>query len=847
MSGFVKRCLFLFAVVFSGFVITGCKVSQIKTVSEQTPVADTSVVMPDVDFQGKVYHASRTRLHDLLHTRLDVRFDWEKQRLEGIALLQLKPYFYPQNQLMLDAKNFDIHKISIIDGTDSSELDYFYDNEILYITLDTTYTRCQSYWLEIRYTAKPAERELKHGRSIKSDQGLYFINHDGRDPYKPQQIWTQGETESNSAWFPTIDVPNEQCTQEMYITVDNRFKTLSNGELVYSRNNNDSTRTDFWKMDKPHAPYLFMMAVGDYEVVEDSWYDLPMYYYVEPEYKSYARDIFGNTPEMIGFFSEILGVEFPWPKYAQVVVRDFVSGAMENTSATVFMEDLQVDSRELIDDNWDDIIAHELFHHWFGNLVTCESWANLTLNEAFANYSEYLWKEYKSGRYEADLHGMLEMEQYFEEAASKQVDLIRFDYNDSDDMFDNHTYAKGGRIVHMLRKYVGDEAFYASLNYYLEEHQHQSVEIHDLRLAFEKVTGEDLNWFFNQWFLASGHPLLEVSDSYVDGTLRLEVYQLQDLGTTPLYTLPLYVDIFINGKKDTYHITVDKEYQAFEFNVSDEPDLVLFDGEQQLLAEIHHEKTRDELFFQFMNTDLFLPRYLALDSIIQMPMDSVTYPILISALKDNFWLFRQMSVGVFEDYTGPYKDEITGMIHAMAMNDPKSLVRADAVSILYSITGDKSIDLYKKAIHDSSYAVAGNALFALSMSDPSELRGVITDFLQYNNFNIVIPLASYFIDQNEFSLYDWFVEKLRYQDSEGLYYMLQYFGEFLMDAPELMKRRGLVVLEKYARDDPSKFIRLSAYQSIGFLSDLSEVEELRADIRDKERDEFLRDMYRNMQ
>jgi len=243
------------------------------------------------------------------------------------------------------------------------------------------------------------------------------------------------------------------------------------------------------------------------------------------------------------FFSDLIKMDYPWSKYGQIIVRDYVSGAMENTTATLFYDEMLQDNRELLDNNYEGTIAHELFHQWFGDLVTCESWANLTLNEGLANYSEYLWNEYKYGKYEADLHNLDEAMQYFDEAEGEEKDLIRYYYEDREDMFDSHSYAKGGRVMHMLRDYVGDEAFFEALHRYLVRYKYQSVEIHDLRLVFEEVTGEDLNWFFNQWFLASGHPILEVEDYYNDSTLTVSVKQNQDLETTPLYRLPVRISI----------------------------------------------------------------------------------------------------------------------------------------------------------------------------------------------------------------------------------------------------------------------------------------------------------------
>ncbi len=222
---------------------------------------------------------------------------------------------------------------------------------------------------------------------------------------------------------------------------------------------------------------------------------------MEKEYAPVARRIFGLTPEMIAFYSKITGVEYAWPKYDQITGRDFVAGAQENVSATLHAENAQQDARELTDGNvWEDIIAHELFHHWFGDLVTCESWANITLNESFADYSETLWYEHKYGKDEGDGWNNRSMRTYLGDPADTLKNLVRFHYEDPQDVFDNVSYPKGGRILNMLRNYVGDSAFFKSLNLYLTTNKFKAAEAQNLRLAFEQITGQDLNWFFNQWY-----------------------------------------------------------------------------------------------------------------------------------------------------------------------------------------------------------------------------------------------------------------------------------------------------------------------------------------------------------
>jgi aminopeptidase N len=450
-----------------------------------------------------------------------VSFDWQKSQLIGKAELQVKPYFYATNMLYLNARGMEIKTVKLAekqvkalpvkkggksavteDILTEKPITYKYENDSIKINLGKEYNAKEVYYITIEYISKPNELRKGGSGAITDDKGLYFINPTGSDPDKMPQIWTQGETQSNSAWFPTIDNPTEKMTNEIYMTVDEKYTTLSNGLLTDSKKNSDGTRTDHWVMDLPHAPYLVMMGVGEFKKVTDEpWNGKEISYYVEKEYEPHAKAIFGKTKKMIEFYSNRLGVAYPWQKYAQIVARDYVSGAMENTTATLHGDFVCYQTtREIIDGaKGESTIAHELFHQWFGDLASCESWSNLTLNESFATYGEYLWEEFEYGRDAADDHHAGSRFGYFAQSNQKQVDLVRFDYAEREDMFDAFSYNKGGQILHMLRKYVGDDAFFASLKIYLEKNKFKTAEAHELRLAFEEVTGEDLNWFFNEW------------------------------------------------------------------------------------------------------------------------------------------------------------------------------------------------------------------------------------------------------------------------------------------------------------------------------------------------------------
>ncbi len=632
-----------------------------------------------------VYNGSYERVHDLLHTKLEVSFDWANEHLLGKATLELTPIYYVSDRLELNAVGFDLASVRNEKGKD---LSYTYDGSIIEIKLDRLYRRGEKYSVVIDYTAKPSELEEGGSAAITSDKGLFFINPKNDNIYKPQQIWTQGETENNSKWFPTIDKPNERCSQEIYITVEDKFSTLSNGKLVSSTENADGTRTDYWKQDLTHTPYLFMMAIGEYAVVEDKWQDLDVNYYVEPEYENDANAIFNHTTEMLEFFSDLLDYKYPWDKYSQVVVRDFVSGAMENTSASIYGDFVQKTTEELIDNHNDNIVAHELFHHWFGDLVTCENWANLTLNEGFANYSEYLWQEHKYGLASAEHHRSDEMKTYFESSLNSTHPLIHYGYEDKEDMFDAHSYNKGGLVLHMLRNIVGDDAFFDSLNKYLKDNEFSSVEVDELRLAFEEVTGKDLHWFFNQWYLTEGHPILKVEYDFDFKTNKLviSVDQVQEESDHKyIYELPVEAAIYHkDGTVEKYPLLINKRSQTFEIELETEPAVSILDGQRYLLAEIKEVFSTAQLKSLFKLSPHYVDKNLALGKLRNNDRAKEVYT---AALDDPYWHIRKQGLSY------RYLDVPVEQIRKMAETDAHSRIRKDALKALKKKAPEQAYDV----------------------------------------------------------------------------------------------------------------------------------------------------------
>ncbi|MFW5658339.1 MAG: M1 family metallopeptidase, partial [Bacteroidota bacterium] len=684
----------------------------------------------------------------------------------GMATLELTPYFYTQDSLHLDAKGMLIRSVELHrEGAAPTKLNYSYDGLLLHLQMDRAYRQGDTAKLVIDYQARPNEAPVGGSDAISADKGLYFINPDGKHPYKPRQIWTQGETEASSRWFPTIDQPNERTTQRMRITVDNKYTTLSNGILVQSDANADGTRTDIWVMDKPHAPYLFMMAVGEFAVVEDAWNGLPVNYYVEPEYGPYAQLIFGNTPEMMTLFSEKFGVKFPWPKYSQVVVRDFVSGAMENTTATIHMEQLQHDARAHLDETYEDYVSHELAHQWFGDLVTCESWANIAMNESFATYLEVLWREHKYGLNSADYHRFDQLSGYLQEAAGKREPLIRFHWDTQEGVFDRHSYNKGGTILHLLREVVGDEAFYASLRHYLEKKQWQAVESHDLRLSFEAVTGEDMNWFWNQWFFSAGHPSLEISYTVSDDTIRYHVAQTQNLEYQPLFRLPVTLSYVAGGKERTQRHWMHTQDTTFVINTGiDSADIQLVEVDPLLVIPSSRSENKAFTYWknQLNKTALlkdpeartYHSQRLASSELAQTHEPQDYLETLVAVTKGAQWWEHRLraleQIGRLDSLES--NPEMLALLKKHAADDPEAAVRASAYSIL---TGLDSLDKTEMvaffeagALNDSSYAAAASALNGLYLLDSQKGLAVAKSMRKWENIDIAYQVSDILMLEN---------------------------------------------------------------------------------------------------
>ena len=754
------------------------------------------------------YRAVATKTNNLKHTKLVASFNYQQSQMNGEVWLKFQPHFYPTKTLVLDAKAMDIQEVALMKGTAKVKLAYTYDSLRLHIDLDKTYTAKESYTIYIKYIARPNEYKGLGSAAIRDAKGMYFINPLGTDKDKPTQIWTQGETEASSVWIPTIDQTNQKTTQEFYLRVPSKYVSLSNGLLVKQTDLKNGFREDVWKMDLPHSPYLFFIGIGDYAVVKDSYKGKEVSYYIERAYEKEARKIYGNTPKMIAFFENKLGVAYPWSKYAQISGRDYVSGAMENTTATLHSDAVQQDARELIDgNNWESTIAHELFHQWFGDLVTAESWSNITVNESFADYSQTLWFEHSQGKDAGAFENFTGLRNYLSSPSDAEKNLVRFFYQNKEDVFDLVSYQKGGRILNMLRHLVGDDAFFTSLNKYLTDNQFSNGSAIKLKLAFEAVTGKDLNWFFNQWYFGSSHPYVRIQQKYMADQQKVLVTIQQTQTQNKLFTIPVGIDVYVQGNRSHYEVWSKNKVDSFYFPAAVAPDNVNVDNDKVLLWAKDESKPIEQYAYQFKHARNFMDRFEATNEAAANLKNSAAKAIIEAAIKDTFHVIRSIALNSYN----PTAIDATmeAQILELAGKDKVSTVREDAINVLSKINKPIFTPLYEKWVYDSSYTVAGAALAALEIVDSTKAIAIAKEFskqtLKKRLNTVVTTILTKYGDEQVFDFVAATYAKLNIQSSDK-FEMTAPFAQLLIKTTDPVKfKKGIDLIVEFREAIPQGY------------------------------------------
>lgn len=743
------------------------------------------------NLKSDTYNYSATKTNDLVHTKLDISFDFEKMYVYGKEWITIKPHFHPTDSLQLDAQGMKITNISLSKGDKLIPLKYSYDNLKLDLKLDKVYNRDDNFTLYIEYIAKQDKIQKK---------GVHFVNADGKDNTKPTQIWTLGQPEKNSTWFPTIDKPNQKTTQEISITVPDKYVTLSNGSLISQKITDvvNKKRTDTWKLENPHAPYLAFFAIGEFKVIKDYWKGKEISYYLEPQFAqepNIQNYVFPNTVEAIEYFSRMLGVDYPWSKYSQIKLRNF-PGAMENTTASAFNENGESSIKELADENYQSGNIHELFHQWFGDYVTAESWANIALNESFADLSEILWAEHKYGKDVADAHIQKGLQGYLIDQNGWNIPLIRYDYPEASQMFNGITYQKGGRILNMLRHFLGNDIFEAGLQQYLKQNAYGTVEADDLRIVLEQVSGMDLNWFFNEWFFGAGHPILDISYEWNEKKKETQIIVKQEQDKE-LFTLPISIDIYENNIVRREKVWLKSKIDTLNFRTKDKPKLINVDAEKVLIAKKFDHKTLSEFEFQYKNAPLYLDRYEALEFAKNNSQENVAQKILFSALEDNFSKIRLFALQSLDTIQIAKKSTFYTIVKKIALNDNNNIVKAKAIEILGNLKDKNYETIFERGINIESYAIQGASLIALGKSNPKKAIKIANEFETDNKrqiYDAILFLYTRYGDRDEWNFINGLFQSYA---PPKKYNIIKDYGYFTgrIENPELAKQ-GIEEIKK---------------------------------------------------
>jgi aminopeptidase N len=530
----------------------------------------------------------RIRDVDIKHIKAELRLDAKKQEVRGKVTHTLTPLHPYLTTVELDCgPKLLVSGVTV--GAKATPCKFVIKSDKLTITLDKPYGTSDTIDVAVTYSGSPAA-------------GLHFVPTDPANPDRPPAIWTQGEAEDNHHWLPCYDYPNERITTEMIIAVDKPLSVVSNGSLVGTRDNGDGTRTFHWKMDQAHSSYLITVAASDFVTFHDHVDSLPVDYYVTRNVdEATARRFMGKTPEMIRFFNEKTGQKYPYPKYAQVCLPEF-GGGMENTSATSMTDTALLDPIEALERDEDGLVAHELAHQWFGDLLTCKDWAHIWLNEGFASYFDPLFAEHDRGEDEFRLRMDGELKSYLGNDRMYRRPIVETRYPSPMNMFDGMTYAKGGCVLHMLRGLVGETAWWKAIRIYVTRHRFQVVETDDFRKAVDEATGKDFKWFFDQWLYKAGHPELKVAWHHedTDKTVRVKIEQTQKPDDqTPLFRIPTTIELTdAGGASRVVPIVIEGAHEEFVIPAATKPQLVLVDPQCSVVKELNFEKPVEEEVFQ---------------------------------------------------------------------------------------------------------------------------------------------------------------------------------------------------------------------------------------------------------
>jgi len=642
---------------------------------------------------------ARSRDYDLQHSKIILKFDVDQKEVIGDVTHTLS-ILKDTNKLWFDSVGLTIHSVLL----NKSSAKFETKDDKLIIPLSPAAKPGDKFEVEIKYEGK-------------TSKGAYFILPDKDYPDRPKQIWTQGESEDTRYYLPTYDYPNDRLTTETILTVPAAWITVANGKLVSVKDAGNGLKTWSWQESLPSSTYLITVVAGEFDEVKETWRGKPVTYYAPKGRGDRLKINYGRTPQMMEYFSKTIGVDYPWEKYAQAMVDDFVAGGMENSSATTNTSSSLV--HPMIAPEYttgqDPLISHELGHQWFGDLVTCKDWGNLWLNEGFATFMEYLWSEHYFPKDQSEYERWSNFQEWFEQSNLWLKPIVRHDFEDSSE-FDGNAYGKGGDVLYMLRHQIGNDAFYRGLKHYLEVNRGKNVVTSDLVKAIEEETHINVDHFFTQWVYGAGAPKFDLSYAYDDAKhqIVLKVKQIQKLeGRVGLFRVPVDVEVTTANGAKTYPITVSKPEEAFALSAESAPTMVLFDKGGHVLKTSEFHKDKKEWWYQAKNAAEFADRADAVQALGKIKDDPAVDTQLGEVLRsDKAWGARAVAADTLGERGTPAgaKQLLDGLDSA---TEPWVRNRIAAALGNFKDNAEVTAKLVALAKDDKSFRTRASALQAL--------------------------------------------------------------------------------------------------------------------------------------
>jgi len=682
-------------------------------------------VAQKVDVYKRPVQPERSRDFDAIHYKVTLNVDMDNKMLSGENQVTLLPLNNDFDKIRLDAEYLEVSDVTNIEG---KVLPFEQNEKQVVISLPKSYNHNDTIRICVKY------------KLTKPIPGLLFID---ETPTNPKMVSSDCWPNKAHQWMPCYDYPNDKVTDEMIVTVDKKYKVLSNGRLVSVKENNAlGTVTYYWNQDLPHPTYLINLSIADYAVIKDSLGSLPINYWVYKGMESEAKTSFKKTPYIISFYNKLYSYNYPWAKYDQVITS-YMGGGAEATSATILGEGVVMDTIAEKDYSREGVIAHEIAHQWWGDLITLRSWEHNWLNESFGTYSDYMYTRFDKGEDVGALDLLSKKNQYLNEAHNKYTRPIVFDrYNDPGDNFDSHAYPKGACIIHLLRHILGDDTFFRTISTFLHQNEFKPVDTHDFMKTVKEVSGKNMDWFFEQFFYSPGHPVFDVTKSWDPSSKKLKITIIQKQDTipgAPIYTIPVNLGFVFRDTKTIKEVWLKNKIEDFEFEFASEPLLVRFDDGNFLLKEVTFKKPLQELLFQAEHDDM-IGRLTAVGELNSFYMDKSIQALWAKiALKDNFYAVRQAAL----ENAGKYPGKKTTDLFKACLKDKSSKVRQSAIRLLGDLKDPKQVKLLEDTFRsENSYAVQAEALKAIGKCGSKKQLAFLKEALNKKSYRNVVGKAA---------------------------------------------------------------------------------------------------------